>query len=76
MYAQKWSQNPMYNNNVSKQQRKEKIQSILTTTLNKKTKKKNIPLTKMSNSPSRNDYSHIQNYFPFLSWVTKGKNVK
>ena len=35
MYVYKWSQDLMYKNNVSKQERKEKIQSILTTSLNK-----------------------------------------
>ena len=36
-----------------------------------------LPLTKWSyiNSPPKNNY-HIQNYFPFLSLVTKGKSVK
>ena len=29
-----------------------------------------IPKT---NSPPKSDYFHIQNYFPFLSWVTKGR---
>ena len=27
-------------------------------------------------SPPKNEYSHIQNYFPFLSQVTKDKSVK
>ena len=37
-----------------------------------------LPLTKWSytNSLPKYDYSHIQNYSPFLSRVTKGKNVK
>ena len=35
MYVDKWSQNIMYKNNLSKQERKEKIHSILTTSLNK-----------------------------------------
>ena len=35
MYVYKWSQDLMYKNKVSKQERKEKIQSILTTSLNK-----------------------------------------
>ena len=64
MYVYKWSQDLMYKNNVSKQERKEKIQSILTTTLNK------------NNTPLKNDYSHIQNYSPFLSRMTKGKSIK
>ena len=41
-----------------------------------KKKKKTLPLRKMSNSPPKNDYSHIQNYSPFLSRVIKGKSVK
>ena len=37
-----------------------------------------LPLTKWSytNSPPKNDYPHIQNYFPFLSRMTKDKSVK
>ena len=34
MYVYKWSQGLMYKNNVSKKERKEKIYSILTTSLN------------------------------------------
>ena len=44
--------------------------------LHPSTKKATLPLTKKFKSPPKNDYSHIQNYFPFLSRVTKGKNVK
>ena len=33
MYAYKWSQDLMYKDNVSKKERKEKIHSILTTSL-------------------------------------------
>ena len=29
-----------------------------------------------TNSPPKNDYSHIQNYFPFLLQVINGKSVK
>ena len=36
MYVYKWSQNLMYENNVSKKERKEKIHKILTTSLKKK----------------------------------------
>ena len=59
--------------NVSKVERKEKIHKILTTSLNI-----NTPLTKISytNPPPKYDYFHIQNYFPFLSRVTKGKSIK
>ena len=54
--------------------RKEKIHNILTTSLISTT----LPLTKWSytNSPPKNNYSHIQNYFPFLSRMTMGKSVK
>ena len=38
--------------------------------------KTTLPLTKMSNSLFKNDYSHIQNYSPFLSRRTRGKSVK
>ena len=34
MYVYKWSQDLMYKNNVSKKERKEKIHSILITSLN------------------------------------------
>ena len=37
MYVYKWSQDLMYKNNVSKNERKEKIHSILTTSLNNNT---------------------------------------
>ena len=36
MYDYKWSQDPMYKNNVSKKKRKEKIYNILTKSLKKK----------------------------------------
>ena len=36
MYVYKWSQNLMYENNVSKKERKEKIHNILTTSLKRK----------------------------------------
>ena len=36
MYVYKWSQYLMYKNNVSKKERKEKIQNILTTSLKRK----------------------------------------
>ena len=42
MYVYKWSQDLMYKNNVSKKERKEKIHSILTTSLNNN----NTPLNK------------------------------
>ena len=42
MYVYKWSQDLMYKNNISKQERKETIHSILTKSLNKN----NIPLNK------------------------------
>ena len=63
-----------YTRTMYLKKRKEKIHSILTTSL----KITSLPLTKMSytNSHPKNDYSHIQNYFPFLSRMTKGKSVK
>ena len=73
MYIYKWSQDLMYKNNVSKKERKENIHNILTTSLNKKN---NTPINTMNqktNSPLKSDYSHIQNYSPFLSRVTKGR---
>ena len=36
MYVYKWSQDLMYENNVSKKERKEKIHNILTTSLKRK----------------------------------------
>ena len=42
MYVYKWSQDLMYKNNVSKKERKEKINNILTTSLKKIT---TLPLT-------------------------------
>ena len=75
MYERKkWSQDLKYKNNVSIKEKQEKIQVILTTSF----KNINTPPSKMSytNSPPKSDYSHIQNYFPFLSRVIKGKNVK
>ena len=65
---------PMYKNKCIKNREKKKINVILTTSL----KNINTPPNKMSytNSPPKNDHSHIQNYFPFLSRVTKGKSVK
>ena len=75
MYIYKWSQDLMYKNNVSKKKEKKKdtyypyyIPQNISILL----------LTKWSytNSPPKNDHSHIQNYSPFLSRVTKGKSVK
>ena len=68
MYVDKWSQDLMYKNNVSKKERKENIHNILTTSLKKKNN--NTPPNTMipkTNSPPKSDYSHIQNYSPFLS---------
>ena len=65
---------PMYKNNVSQIEMKEKkyIKSLLHPSMC------TLPLTKISysNSPPNYDYSHNQNYSPFLSRVTKGKSVK
>ena len=76
MYVYKWSQDLMYKNNVSNKERKEKIHNILTTSLKNKNKNNNTPPNKMipkTNSPPKSNYSHIQNYSPFLSRVTKGR---
>ena len=78
MYVYKWSQDLLYKNNVSKKDRKEKIHDILTTSLKIITipQNNNTPSNKMipkTNSPPKSDYSHIQNHFPFLSRVTKGR---
>ena len=73
MYVYKWSQDLMYKNNVSNKERKEKIHDILTTSLKNNN---NTPLNKMilkTNSPLKSDCFHIQNYFSFLSRVTKGR---
>ena len=73
MYVYKWSQDLMYKNNVSNKERKEKIHKILTTSLkNNKNTPPNTMIPK-TNSPPKSDYSHIQNYSPFLSIVTKGR---
>ena len=75
MYV-KWSQDQYTRDNVSKRERKRKDTKILTTSLNKKN---NTPINTMNqktNSPLKSDYSHIQNYSPFLSRMTKGKSVK
>ena len=52
----------MYKNNVSKQERKEKIHNILTTSLKKNLKISTLSLTKRSytNFPPKDDYSHDQ----------------
>ena len=75
MYVNKWSQDLRYKNNVSEKKGKKKryIKSSL-----HPSRISTLPLTKMSytNSPPKIDYSHIQNYSPFLSLVTKGKSVK
>ena len=74
MYVNKWSQDLRYKNNVSKKKEKKRyIKSSL-----HPSRISTLPLTKMSytNSPPKNDYSHIQNYYHFLSRVTKGKSVK
>ena len=76
MYVYKWSQDLMYKNNVSKKERKEKKRYIISSLHPSKEKDNNTPLSTMipkSNSPPKNDYSHIQNYSPFLSRVTKGR---
>ena len=46
MYVYKWSQDLMYKSNISKQERKEKIYNILTTSLKKKSQNLNTPPNK------------------------------
>ena len=56
--------------------KKEKKKYIISSLHPSKEKHNNTPPNTMipkTNSPPKSDYSHIQNYFPFLSWVTKGK---
>ena len=69
MYIYKWSQDPMYKNNVSIKERKEKIHKILTTYLKIST----LPLTKMSytNSLPKYDYSYLPKLLPLF--VTSDK---
>ena len=77
MYVYKWLQDLMYKKNVSKKERKEKIHKILTTSLKKNNNTPpNTMNPKKTNSPSKSDYSHIQNYSPFLSQVTKGRVLR
>ena len=67
MYVYKWSQDLMYKNNVSKKEKKEKIHNILTTSLKKNNNTPPNTMIPKTNSPPKSDYSHIQNYSPFLS---------
>ena len=76
MYVYKWSQDLMYKNNVFKKERKEKKRYIISSLHTSKEKDNNTPPNTMipkTNSPPKSDYSHIQNYSPFLSRVTKGR---
>ena len=73
MYVYKWSQDLMYKNNVSKKERKEKIHYILTTSLKDNNNTPPNTMIPKTNSPPKSDYSHIQNYSPFLYRVTKGR---
>ena len=53
-----------------------KIHDILTTSPKKRITTLNTPPNIMipkTNPPPKSDYSYIQNYFPFLSLVTKGR---
>ena len=75
MYVNKWSQDLMYKNNVSKKERKEKIHNILITSLKNNLKISTLPLTKWSytNSPPKDDYSHDQpKLLPLLVTSDKG----
>ena len=58
--------------NVSKTERNEKIHDILITSLKNITTTPPNEMIRKTNSPPKSDNSHIQNYSPFLSWVTKG----
>ena len=64
----------MYKMNVSQIERKEKD----TSNPHYIPQKSTLPLTKWSyiNSPPKYDYSDIQNYSLFLSWMTKGKSLR
>ena len=73
MYVYKWSQDLMYKNNVSKKERKEKIHNILTISLKRNNNTPPNTMNPKTNSSPKSDYSHIQNYSPFLSRVTKGR---
>ena len=76
MYVYKWSQDLMYKNNVSKKERKEKKRYIISSLHPSKEKDNNTSPNTMNpktNSPPKSDYSHIQNYPPFLSRVKKGR---
>ena len=68
--SKKWSQDLKYKNNVSIKERKEKIHKILTTSLIS-----TLPLTKcpILTLPLNMTTLIYQNYFPFLSRVTKGR---
>ena len=65
MYV-KWSQDQCTRNNVSKIERKEKIQKILTTSL------KNTPLISYTNLPLMSMTTLISKLLPLFSRVTKG----
>ena len=71
MYVYKWSRDLMYKNNVSKKERKEKIQNILTTSLKNNNNTPPNTMIPKTNSPLKSDYFYIENYSPFLSRVTK-----
>ena len=76
MYVYKWSQDLMYKNNVLSKERKEKKYMISSLHPSKKITTLNTPPNIMipkTNFPLKSDYSHIQNYSPFLSRVTKGR---
>ena len=56
--------------------KKEKKRYIISSLHPEKEKKNNTPpntMTPKTNSPPKSNYSHIQNYFPFSSRVTKGR---
>ena len=76
MYVNKWSQDLMYKSNVSK--KKEKKRYILSSP-HPSNEHMNTPPNKngpILTLPLKMITLISQNYFPFLSQVTKGKSVK
>ena len=70
MYVNKWLQGLMYKNNVSKKKEKKRYIKFSLHPSRIST----LPLTKMSytNSPPKNDYSHIPKLLPLFVTSDKG----